>query len=29
MLEAQDLNKPKQAQVALDKLMVDSRPPVK
>jgi Fe-S-cluster containining protein len=29
MLEAQDLNKPKQAQVALDKLMVDSRPSVK
>jgi uncharacterized protein len=29
MLEVQDLNKPKQAQVALDTLMVGSRPPVK
>ncbi len=27
MLEKQDLDKPKQAQVALDKLMSDSRPP--
>ncbi|MBQ0713187.1 MAG: YkgJ family cysteine cluster protein [Porticoccus sp.] len=29
MLEERDLDKPKQAQVALDKLMVDSRPSVK
>ncbi|MDX2350513.1 MAG: YkgJ family cysteine cluster protein [Porticoccus sp.] len=29
MLEERDLDKPKQAQVVLDKLMVDSRPSVK
>lgn len=29
MLEARDLDKPKQAQITLDKLMMDSRPPVK
>ena len=29
MLEKRDLDKPKQAQVALDKLMLDSRPPCK
>ena len=28
MLEARDLTKPKQAQKTLDKLMVDSRPPL-
>ncbi len=29
MLEAHDLRRPKQAQIALDRLMSDSRPPVK
>jgi Fe-S-cluster containining protein len=29
MLEAHDLRRPKQAQVTLDRLMSDSRPPVK
>ena len=29
MLEAHDLRKPKQAQIKLDRLMSDSRPPVK
>ena len=28
MLEVKDLAKPKQAQIALDKIMTDSRPPV-
>lgn len=29
MLEAHDLRRPKQAQITLDRLMSDSRPPVK
>lgn len=28
MIEVQDLDAPKQAQIALDKLMADSRPPL-
>jgi len=29
MLETRDLHSPKQAQITLDRLMSDSRPPVK